>query len=349
MKNNNYFSREARSYDYEFEEHEIDGIKFKTTIFDTDYMDNGYEFPNTDEKVVLFRGGYSWLHETNDTDSMDFILCITNWNEFKFKQHFYDYFLTVMVFDHNINNYDIIKVFQKYNILLNYTINKNGERERNDPVEFVETMKKEFSFDWNLDFNQTIIFNTENMIIENYKGKKNDIVPFEIIQDNGVVIIKTNIDDLFSIQFPNDINSYKVVVLKKFVFETKHHHNSSYNIRKYYYDKALYKIYTWNDFQMEYIPDFNKFGYYDISKLHDETDIGIISFSEIIIFPEIYDNQFIHEYIKNYIYDKYNNIYEIQDYILKIRTQYKFDESLNYQRGIVFDPKVNNLTNYSKI
>lgn len=107
--------RDARAYNYEFEHHEIDGIKFKTTILDTDYIGCGYDLPNNDEKVVVYNGGYSNCEDSNNIDSKNYRICISNWNNFFENQKFFGYYIHLMVFDNSVDNLNIIKTLQKFN------------------------------------------------------------------------------------------------------------------------------------------------------------------------------------------------------------------------------------------
>ena len=106
--------RDARTYNYEFEHHEIDGIKFKTTLLDTDYIGRGYDFPKNDEKIVVYTGEFSKWKNSNNIDSRDYSICISNWNNFYENPEFFGYYVNLMVFDNSVNNMDIIKTFQKF-------------------------------------------------------------------------------------------------------------------------------------------------------------------------------------------------------------------------------------------
>lgn len=97
-------THQARSYEYELEKHEINGIQFKTTFFDTDYIIDGYEFPNNNEKVVVYHG----------FNSKDTTIYISNWKDFHKNNYFYGNYINCMIFNENTDNKDIINISQKF-------------------------------------------------------------------------------------------------------------------------------------------------------------------------------------------------------------------------------------------
>lgn len=355
-------TRDARMYEYEFTDHEIDGIKFKTTHFDIDYIGCGYELPQTTEKVVGYKGGFTNLHN-NNINSDDYLIYISDWNKFYLNSDIFSYYLNVLVFNEDVDNKDIIKVFQKYinqknnpnNMNINdisiddINMNEDSKTDKFDYSKFHKIMTEEFKISDNLSYDETIVFNTSAKKIENKLILSNDFIEPEITENNNVTIIRANLEQLKVIRFPNDISNKTIVVLNNFVKETNHyHHNLTCTLRNHYFEWAIYKIYKWDDFQMEYIPDFKEFGQYDVNKLHESDDVGVMQFSAIFAFPDFYQKKDIHEYIKNYIFEKYGKLCDIHNYISKIKNCYEFNDSLNFTRGILFHPEYNEIMNYSK-
>src|SRR5258706_13984458 len=86
-------------------------ISFQSYIIDSDYIGWKYIFPSNDQKVIVIE---SYLNP-NTSIEIEYVLIdspaihIRTWEDFDDSPLAYAFFYRILTFDHNVNNFDILK------------------------------------------------------------------------------------------------------------------------------------------------------------------------------------------------------------------------------------------------